>query len=210
MQQRARRRRGAPRRARRAGGDKEGARLHHGRGGLAVDQVAVHERVLQQRRHGVDVVLAHLADVLEQERQRLEHAVLHVQLRHLHARRRARARQRRAHDAARALLPHPRRRGVCGSAAAQCCHRTRSVAALKHNLGRTASRHAPARLHRPQAGGARVAGLRCSTRMPHLTPPLPARPPSQQGRGAAACTAGQARRGRGRAGAARGAPCTRS
>jgi len=51
-----------------------------GHGGLAVHQVAVHERVLEQRRHRVDVVLAHLADVLEHEGERLEHAVLHVEL----------------------------------------------------------------------------------------------------------------------------------
>mmetsp|Transcript_48184 Transcript_48184/g.114649 ORF Transcript_48184/g.114649 Transcript_48184/m.114649 type:complete len:308 (+) Transcript_48184:521-1444(+) len=44
-------------------------------------EVAVHQCVLQQRRHRVDVVLAHLANVLEQERERLEHAVLDVHLR---------------------------------------------------------------------------------------------------------------------------------
>mmetsp|Transcript_48257 Transcript_48257/g.149019 ORF Transcript_48257/g.149019 Transcript_48257/m.149019 type:complete len:950 (-) Transcript_48257:252-3101(-) len=49
---------------------------------LAVHEVAVHERVLQDGRHRVDVVLAHLADVLEHEAQALEHAVLDVQLRH--------------------------------------------------------------------------------------------------------------------------------
>mmetsp|Transcript_25028 Transcript_25028/g.71298 ORF Transcript_25028/g.71298 Transcript_25028/m.71298 type:complete len:651 (-) Transcript_25028:1818-3770(-) len=52
------------------------------RGRLPVDQVSVHEGVLENRRHGVDVVLAHLADVLEHEAQTLEHAVLHIQLRH--------------------------------------------------------------------------------------------------------------------------------
>ena len=42
----------------------------------------VHERVLEERRDGVDVVLAHLADVLEEEGERLEDAVLHVELGH--------------------------------------------------------------------------------------------------------------------------------
>ncbi|KAG5458896.1 MAG: hypothetical protein BJ554DRAFT_793 [Olpidium bornovanus] len=45
-------------------------------------QVAVHERVLQQRRNRIHVILAHLADILKQETQALQHAVLHVQLRH--------------------------------------------------------------------------------------------------------------------------------
>jgi hypothetical protein len=49
---------------------------------LPVDEVTIHEGVLQQRHDGVDVVLRHLANVLEQERQRLEHAVLHVELGH--------------------------------------------------------------------------------------------------------------------------------
>mmetsp|Transcript_30967 Transcript_30967/g.55423 ORF Transcript_30967/g.55423 Transcript_30967/m.55423 type:complete len:657 (+) Transcript_30967:141-2111(+) len=56
--------------------------LHRTRRRLAMHQVAVHQRVLQQRRHCVDVVLPHLADVLEQKAQRLEHPVLHVELRH--------------------------------------------------------------------------------------------------------------------------------
>ena len=42
----------------------------------------VHEGVLEQRRDRVDVVLAHLADVLEEERERLQDAVLDVELRH--------------------------------------------------------------------------------------------------------------------------------
>ena len=42
----------------------------------------VHEGVLEERRDCVDVVLAHLADVLEQEAQRLENTVLHVELGH--------------------------------------------------------------------------------------------------------------------------------
>ena len=44
--------------------------------------IPVHERVLQQWRDGVDVVLAHLPDVLKQEGERLEDTVLHVQLGH--------------------------------------------------------------------------------------------------------------------------------
>ena len=36
----------------------------------------IHERVLEERCDSVDVVLAHLADVLEEEGERLEHAVL--------------------------------------------------------------------------------------------------------------------------------------
>mmetsp|Transcript_9934 Transcript_9934/g.17038 ORF Transcript_9934/g.17038 Transcript_9934/m.17038 type:complete len:221 (-) Transcript_9934:402-1064(-) len=62
--------------------DAEGEVLDGAGGGLPVHEVAVHESVLQQGGDGVDVVLAHLADVLEEEGQRLEHAVLHVELRH--------------------------------------------------------------------------------------------------------------------------------
>lgn len=36
-----------------------------------MDEVAVHEGVLEEGRHRVDVVLAHLANVLEHERERL-------------------------------------------------------------------------------------------------------------------------------------------
>lgn len=42
----------------------------------------VHQCILQQGRDSIDVVLAHLPDVLKQEGQGLEHAVLHVELRH--------------------------------------------------------------------------------------------------------------------------------
>ena len=42
--------------------------------------VPVHERVLQQRDDRVDVVLAHLADVLEHEAQGLEDSVLHIRV----------------------------------------------------------------------------------------------------------------------------------
>eukprot|EP00053_Salpingoeca_punica_P017422 m.167819 g.167819 ORF g.167819 m.167819 type:complete len:1096 (+) comp17202_c1_seq2:150-3437(+) len=62
--------------------DAEGHVLDGGAGRLAVHQVAVHQGVLQQWGDGVDVVLAHLADVFEHEGERLEHAVLHVELRH--------------------------------------------------------------------------------------------------------------------------------
>mmetsp|Transcript_43295 Transcript_43295/g.113771 ORF Transcript_43295/g.113771 Transcript_43295/m.113771 type:complete len:555 (-) Transcript_43295:926-2590(-) len=54
--------------------------LHRRARRLPVDEVAIHERVLEERDEGVHVVLAHLADVLEEERERLEHAILHVEL----------------------------------------------------------------------------------------------------------------------------------
>jgi len=47
-----------------------------------MDQVAVDQRILQQWCHSVNVVLAHLADVLEHERERLKDAILHVHLRY--------------------------------------------------------------------------------------------------------------------------------
>lgn len=50
--------------------------------GHVINPSPVHESVLQQRRHGVDVVFAHLSDVFEQEGEGLEHAVLHIQLGH--------------------------------------------------------------------------------------------------------------------------------
>ncbi len=40
-----------------------------GHGRLTMHQIAVHERVLEQWRHRVDIVLAHLANVLEHERE---------------------------------------------------------------------------------------------------------------------------------------------
>lgn len=52
----------------------------HGR--LTMHEIAIHESVFEEGRHRVYVVLAHLANVLEHERQRFEHAVLYVQLRH--------------------------------------------------------------------------------------------------------------------------------
>mmetsp|Transcript_7468 Transcript_7468/g.20382 ORF Transcript_7468/g.20382 Transcript_7468/m.20382 type:complete len:356 (-) Transcript_7468:1799-2866(-) len=47
---------------------------------LPVDEVAVDERVFEQRGHSVHVVLPHLCDVLEQEAGGLEHAILHVHI----------------------------------------------------------------------------------------------------------------------------------
>ena len=49
-------------------------------GRLAVDEVAVDEGILEKGRDGVDVVLAHLADVFEKEGEGLEHAVLDIEL----------------------------------------------------------------------------------------------------------------------------------
>ncbi len=56
--------------------------LDHAGGGLAVDLVAVDEGVLEEGGDGVDVVLGHLANVLEEEGEGLEHTVLHVELGH--------------------------------------------------------------------------------------------------------------------------------
>ena len=56
--------------------------LHHRRRRLPVHEVTVHERVLQKRGHRVDVVLAHLANVFEEEGEGLEHAVLDVEFCH--------------------------------------------------------------------------------------------------------------------------------
>mmetsp|Transcript_146 Transcript_146/g.351 ORF Transcript_146/g.351 Transcript_146/m.351 type:complete len:636 (+) Transcript_146:233-2140(+) len=89
----------------------------HRRRGLPVHEVAVHQRVLQQRRDRIDVVLAHLPDVLKHERERLEHAVLHVEL-------------------GRAVLVHERRQH--SERCARLCHdrdrdrRTHAVLALLH------------------------------------------------------------------------------
>ena len=44
--------------------------LDGGAGGLPVNQIAVHQRVFQQRDDGVDVVLAHFPDVFEEEGER--------------------------------------------------------------------------------------------------------------------------------------------
>mmetsp|Transcript_40604 Transcript_40604/g.62474 ORF Transcript_40604/g.62474 Transcript_40604/m.62474 type:complete len:214 (-) Transcript_40604:895-1536(-) len=60
--------------------DAEGEVLGDGGCRLTVHEVAVHKSVFEEGGHGVHVVLAHLADVLEQEGQRLEHAVLDVEL----------------------------------------------------------------------------------------------------------------------------------
>mmetsp|Transcript_45842 Transcript_45842/g.81937 ORF Transcript_45842/g.81937 Transcript_45842/m.81937 type:complete len:859 (-) Transcript_45842:1570-4146(-) len=53
-----------------------------GAGGLPVDQVAVHEGILQQGADSIDVVLAHLTNVLEQEGHGLEDPILDVELGH--------------------------------------------------------------------------------------------------------------------------------
>mmetsp|Transcript_21279 Transcript_21279/g.52407 ORF Transcript_21279/g.52407 Transcript_21279/m.52407 type:complete len:375 (-) Transcript_21279:2187-3311(-) len=81
----------------------EGQVLDDGRSRLPVHQVAVHQGVLQEWCDGVDVVLAHLPDVLEQEGQGLEHAVLHVELRQA-----VLVEQRREHREGPARLRHDR------------------------------------------------------------------------------------------------------
>mmetsp|Transcript_36314 Transcript_36314/g.56744 ORF Transcript_36314/g.56744 Transcript_36314/m.56744 type:complete len:230 (-) Transcript_36314:236-925(-) len=55
--------------------------LHHSAGSLPMNQITVHQCVLKQRGHRIHVVLAHFADVLEEEGQCLEHTVLDVQFR---------------------------------------------------------------------------------------------------------------------------------
>ncbi|RUP50239.1 hypothetical protein BC936DRAFT_139883 [Jimgerdemannia flammicorona] len=49
---------------------------------LPVHKIPIHKRVFEQRRDGIDIILAHLTDILEDERHRLEHAVLYVELWH--------------------------------------------------------------------------------------------------------------------------------
>ena len=44
--------------------------------------IPVHKSIFQQRCHGIDIILAHLPNVLKHEAQGLKHAVLNVQLRH--------------------------------------------------------------------------------------------------------------------------------
>ena len=46
-------------------------------------QVPVHQRIFQQGRHSIDVVLAHLADVFKEEGQGFQNTVLNIQLGHL-------------------------------------------------------------------------------------------------------------------------------
>ena len=60
--------------------DAEGDVLDDACGCLAVHLVAVDEGVFQERGNGVDVVLGHFADVLEEEGEGFEDAVLHVEL----------------------------------------------------------------------------------------------------------------------------------
>jgi len=45
-------------------------------------ELPIHESIFEQWRHSIHVILAHLTDIFEHERQRLENAVLHVQLGH--------------------------------------------------------------------------------------------------------------------------------
>ena len=68
---------------------------------LAMDEVAVHQRVLQHGDARVDVVGGRLADVLEHERHRLQYAVLHV-----HLGQTVLVHQRRQHGERRARLRH--------------------------------------------------------------------------------------------------------
>mmetsp|Transcript_4651 Transcript_4651/g.13434 ORF Transcript_4651/g.13434 Transcript_4651/m.13434 type:complete len:377 (-) Transcript_4651:3277-4407(-) len=56
--------------------------LDCGATGLPMDWIAVRDGILQQWSHSVDVVLAHVADVLEHEAHGLQDAVLDVDLRH--------------------------------------------------------------------------------------------------------------------------------
>merc|ERR1719347_81957 len=53
-----------------------------GTGSLSVNQVSVHQGILEERCDRIDVVLPHLTDVLEEEGERLEDAVLNVELWH--------------------------------------------------------------------------------------------------------------------------------
>mmetsp|Transcript_13708 Transcript_13708/g.31624 ORF Transcript_13708/g.31624 Transcript_13708/m.31624 type:complete len:219 (-) Transcript_13708:2931-3587(-) len=55
--------------------------LDHCAGSLSVHQVTIHERIFQQGSHSIDIILAHLSDVLEKEGQCLENSVLDIELR---------------------------------------------------------------------------------------------------------------------------------
>jgi len=50
-------------------------------GRLTVHGISVGESVFQARHHTVDIVLAHFADVLEQERKRFEASVANIEVR---------------------------------------------------------------------------------------------------------------------------------
>mmetsp|Transcript_86974 Transcript_86974/g.243811 ORF Transcript_86974/g.243811 Transcript_86974/m.243811 type:complete len:418 (+) Transcript_86974:455-1708(+) len=56
--------------------------LDRPRRSLPVHKVPIHEGVLKQGSHRVDVILPHFPDVLKHETQAFEHAVLHVQFGH--------------------------------------------------------------------------------------------------------------------------------
>mmetsp|Transcript_47908 Transcript_47908/g.101821 ORF Transcript_47908/g.101821 Transcript_47908/m.101821 type:complete len:232 (-) Transcript_47908:2403-3098(-) len=92
-------------------GDAEGQVLDGRASRLAVNRVAIHEGVLKEGGDSVDVVLAHLTDVLEHEAQRLEDAVLDVELRDavlIHERRQDREGSARlGHDRHRHGRAHP-------------------------------------------------------------------------------------------------------
>ena len=67
-----------PRRVAAEANDAKRQMLHYAHCSLPVDGVSVHQAVFEQGHDGAYVVFAHLADVLEHERQGLEHAVLDV------------------------------------------------------------------------------------------------------------------------------------
>ena len=46
-----------------------------------MDEIAIDKGILKERSDSINVILAHFTNVLEEEGERLEHAVLHVQLR---------------------------------------------------------------------------------------------------------------------------------
>ena len=47
-----------------------------------MNQVSVHQSVLQQRSDSVDVVFAHLSNILEQETKTLENTILYIEFRY--------------------------------------------------------------------------------------------------------------------------------
>ena len=49
---------------------------------LPVNQVSVHQSVLQQWSDSVDVVFAHLSNILEQETKTLENTILYIEFRY--------------------------------------------------------------------------------------------------------------------------------
>ena len=53
-----------------------------GRRCLPMNQISVHQSILDERRYRINVVFAHFADVFKHETETLEDAILHVHLRH--------------------------------------------------------------------------------------------------------------------------------